>query len=256
MPISSPSSGLRWVPTFNSCCCNPRSGCCPVARFLTHLCDLHVEVLFCLAEINSPLVKYLEDMNWVAKLAYLSDIFGWINTFNTSLQGKECQVFSAHHQLAVFRKKAGFVVCSCQMGISGNVLNFGRCCGESRSAAGLQTANHQCALAGVQWAGEWFQEETLANQWVRNPFSFLVTTVNGLTPPEEEALINLISNMDLEKRMNEMLLGWFWLFVETKFPTLFRKAVKVLIPSAPPTSVSVDFLHGPWLKASPAQGYG
>ena len=47
----------------------------------------------------------MEDMNWVAKLAYLSDMFDRINTLNTSLQGKECNVFTAQDQVTAFRLK-------------------------------------------------------------------------------------------------------------------------------------------------------
>lgn len=44
-------------------------------------------------------------MNWLAQLAYLSDIFERINTLNSSLQGKECNVYTAHDQVSGFRKK-------------------------------------------------------------------------------------------------------------------------------------------------------
>lgn len=47
----------------------------------------------------------MEDMNWVARLAYLSDIFERINVLNTSLQGKECHVFLVHDKVSAFRKK-------------------------------------------------------------------------------------------------------------------------------------------------------
>ena len=46
--------------------------------------------------------------------------------------------------------------------------------------------------------GDYFGEDTLANQWVRNPFSFPVTPRDGLTLQEEEALVELNSNMDLK----------------------------------------------------------
>lgn len=52
------------------------------------------------AEMNSPLVKHMEDMNCIAMLAYLSDTFDQINILNTSLEGKECCVFLAHNQVS------------------------------------------------------------------------------------------------------------------------------------------------------------
>lgn len=50
--------------------------------------------------------------------------------------------------------------------------------------------------------GDYFGEETLANLWVRNPFSFPVTPRDGLTLQEEEALVELNSNMDLKQKMS------------------------------------------------------
>lgn len=78
--------------------------------------------------------------------------------------------------------------------------------------------------------GEYFGEETLANQWVRNPFSFPVTPCDRLTMQEEEAVLELNSNMDLKQKMSKVSLAHFWLSVETEFPHLSKKAVKVLIP--------------------------
>lgn len=80
-------------------------------KVLTHLCDLREEVLLFLAEINSPLVKHMEDMNWVAMLAYLSDIFDWINVLNTSRQRVPC-LFGTRSSLWI-QEKVGPVVCSC-----------------------------------------------------------------------------------------------------------------------------------------------
>lgn len=74
-------------------------------KVLARLCDLLEEVLLFLAEMDSLLVKRMEDAKWVAMLAYLSDIFDRINTLNTSLEGKECHVFLAHDQVSAFRKK-------------------------------------------------------------------------------------------------------------------------------------------------------
>lgn len=59
------------------------------------------EVLLFLTTVNSPLLKHMEDMNWVAMLAFMSDIFERVYVLNTSLQGKEC-----------FEEKVGPVVCA------------------------------------------------------------------------------------------------------------------------------------------------
>lgn len=75
-----------------------------------------------------------------------------------------------------------------------------------------------------------FGEEAMPNQWVRNPFSFPVMLKDGLSVGEEEALAELSSDMDLKQRMRDMSCVHLWLSVETEFPHLSSKAMKVLIP--------------------------
>lgn len=70
----------------------------------------------------------------------------------------------------------------------------------------------------------------MANQWVRNPFSFQAEPRDGLSIQEEEALLDLRSNMELQQKMLEVSLAHFWLSVETEFPSLSTRAIKVLIP--------------------------
>ncbi|XP_056243076.1 zinc finger BED domain-containing protein 5 [Seriola aureovittata] len=171
-------------------------------KVLTRLCDLREEVLLFLAEIDSPLLKHMEDAKWVAMLAYLSDIFDWINTLNTSLQGKECHVFLAHDQVSAFRKKLDLW---CTRVERGSVEMF-PILEDVVEQTGLQlNCVQQVVIPNFKGLreqfGDFLGEETLANQWVRNPFSFPVTLRDGLTLQEEEALVELNSNMDLKQKM-------------------------------------------------------
>ena len=145
----------------------------------TRLCDLREEVRLFLSEISSPLLQHMEDMNWVAKLAYLSDIFERINALNTSLQGKECNVFLAHDRVSVFRKKLDLW---CARVKRGSVEMFPTL-EDVVEKAGLQLGTVQQVVIAH------FGEEILANQWVRNPFSFPVSPCDRLTMQEEEALV-------------------------------------------------------------------
>ncbi|XP_060780911.1 zinc finger BED domain-containing protein 5-like [Neoarius graeffei] len=200
-------------------------------KVLTRLCDLREEVLLFLAEISSPLVKHMRDMNWIAMLAYLSDIFDRINALNTSLQGKESHVFLAHNRVSAFRKKLDLW---CAHVKRGSVEMFPTL-EDVVEKAGLQLDTvQQVIIAHLEGLREQFAEysgeETLANQWVRNPFSFPATSSDALTVQEEEALVELNSNMDLKKKTSEVSLAHFWLSVETEFPHLSKKALQVLIP--------------------------
>ncbi|XP_056126207.1 zinc finger BED domain-containing protein 5-like [Rhinichthys klamathensis goyatoka] len=200
-------------------------------KVLTRLCDLREEVLLFLTEINSPLAKHLADMNWLAMLAYLSDIFDRINSLNTSLQGKECHVFSAHDQVSGFRKKLDLW---CARVERGSVEMFPTL-EDVAEKTGLPLNSVQTVITahlnGLRdQFGEYFGEDALGNQWVRNPFSFPATPRDGLSLQEEEALVELSSNMDLKQRLGEMPITRFWFSVESEFPQISTKATKVLIP--------------------------
>ena len=88
--------------------------------------------------------------------------------------------------------------------------------------------------SAMRWAHlEQFREyfgDTKANQWVGNPFIFPAELRDGLSIQEEEALLDLSSNMELQQKIREVSLAHFWLSVETEFPSLSVKAMQVLIP--------------------------
>ncbi|XP_062254936.1 zinc finger BED domain-containing protein 5 [Platichthys flesus] len=200
-------------------------------KVLTRLCELREEAFLFLTEINSPLAKHLEDMNWLALLAYLSDIFERINTLNNSLQGKECNVYTAHDQVSGFMKKLD-VWCA-RIG-RGSVEMFPTLEDTlEKTAQPLSSVKPVISahLSGLRdQFGEYFGEEPLGNQWVRNPFSFPPTVRDDLSIHEEEALVELSSNVDLKQRLVEMPITQFWLSIESEFPHVSAKAMRVLIP--------------------------
>ena len=200
-------------------------------KVLTRLCELREEAFLFLTEINSPLAKHLEDMNWLALLAYLSDIFERINTLNTSLQGKECNVYTAHDQVSGFMKKLD-VWCA-RIG-RGSVEMFPTLEDTlEKTAQPLSSVKPVISahLSGLRdQFGEYFGEEPLGNQWVRNPFSFPPTVRDDLSIHEEGALVELSSNVDLKQRLVEMPITQFWLSIESEFPHVSAKVMRVLIP--------------------------
>ena len=58
-----------------------------------------------LSEKKSPLVTHFSDKEWVAKLAYLCDIFNLLNELNLSLQGEMTTVFKLADKVAAFKAK-------------------------------------------------------------------------------------------------------------------------------------------------------
>jgi len=51
------------------------------------------------------LSPYLQDKKWVARLAYRSNIFSYINKLNLKLQGLNTTIFNAWNKIESFKKK-------------------------------------------------------------------------------------------------------------------------------------------------------
>lgn len=74
-------------------------------KSLTRVFQLREELKKFLSEKKLPLAAYFCDKVWVAKLAYLCDIFSLLNELNLSLQGKMTTVFKLADKVAAFKAK-------------------------------------------------------------------------------------------------------------------------------------------------------
>jgi len=61
-------------------------------------------------EVDLSLIDKKSDLshNWVARLAYLSGIFPYINELNLKLQGPDTTIFNAWNKIESFKKKPKF----------------------------------------------------------------------------------------------------------------------------------------------------
>jgi hypothetical protein len=74
-------------------------------EFLKTLCGLRQEAVLFVIDSKSDLSRYLQDMKWAARLAYLIGIFSYINKWNLKLQGPDTTMFSARNKIESFKKK-------------------------------------------------------------------------------------------------------------------------------------------------------
>jgi len=58
-----------------------------------------------LIDKRSDLYHYFQDKKWVARLAYRSEIFSYINEFNLKLQCPDTILFNAWNKIESFKKK-------------------------------------------------------------------------------------------------------------------------------------------------------
>ena len=75
-------------------------------RILNRLYELRSEVQTFLIEHSSPHATLFQDTDWIAKMAYLADIFSKLNELNMSLQGKDTSLLNLYDKVDGFLKKA------------------------------------------------------------------------------------------------------------------------------------------------------
>uniref|UniRef100_A0A8C7WYZ7 DUF4371 domain-containing protein n=1 Tax=Oryzias sinensis TaxID=183150 RepID=A0A8C7WYZ7_9TELE len=73
-------------------------------KVLTRLFELRDEVMLFLHH-SDELYNRMHDFQWLAKLAYLADIFSILNTLNVALQGKTVTIFNVQDKIKATRLK-------------------------------------------------------------------------------------------------------------------------------------------------------
>jgi len=75
------------------------------SEVLKRLYELRKEVEPFLIDKKSDLSYYFQNKKWVARLAYLSDIWSYINELNLKLQGPDTTIFNAWNKIESCKKK-------------------------------------------------------------------------------------------------------------------------------------------------------
>ncbi|KAI4816686.1 hypothetical protein KUCAC02_009002 [Chaenocephalus aceratus] len=76
-------------------------------KVLQRVWELREQVMAYLKNENANLVKHFEDKRWLARFAYLVDIFNKLNMLNTSLQGKENSILDLEDGIQGFQARLG-----------------------------------------------------------------------------------------------------------------------------------------------------
>lgn len=74
-------------------------------KALTRVFELREELQKFLSNKQSPLAAHFSDKSWLAKLAYLSDIFMTLNDLNLTMQGRMADTFRLADKIAGFKAK-------------------------------------------------------------------------------------------------------------------------------------------------------
>lgn len=202
-------------------------------RILTRLFELRHEIEILLNQKHSDLARYFQDKEWVAKLAYLADIFSLINKLNSALQGTMATLFNLYNRVDIFKKKLKTWVQRTQENdydmfpLLSDFLDSSDVSVRSITTSiivehleGLAQVFHDC------YPPE--EDLRLGNLWLIDPFASHQN--NNLTDSEEEKLAALSLDTSLQSAYKSMSVTQFWVSIKTSYPELHEKAVKLLLP--------------------------
>ena len=116
---------------------------------------------------------YFQDKKWIARLAYLSNIFSYINELNLKLQGPDTTIFNAWNKIESFKKELKLWL---NMIAEGNNEKFQSCSDSIMEADDFCSQNSVSDIiaAHLKMSFEkYFPEHEnprRQNMWIVNPF--------------------------------------------------------------------------------------
>ncbi|XP_060858960.1 SCAN domain-containing protein 3-like [Metopolophium dirhodum] len=205
-------------------------------KVLTRLFELKTEVEVFLRDNKSPLSDYFENNVWLAKLAYLSDIFSILNELNISMQGPHTNLFISYNKIDAFLKKIRLWTNRIKNYTFDMFPNFFNMTQEKILTK--NEINEMCIIIEEHLGrlrekmSKYFDptKDIRKNcNWVINPF--VQSDQNILSLTNEEKLIELSADVGLHEifRSNKNI-GQFWIKVQNEYPSLAEEALKLLIP--------------------------
>ena len=202
-------------------------------KVLTRLFNMRQEVkLFFQQQNNSKFQNFFSDDDWVAKLAYLADIFSLLNELNISIQGQLSDVFTLRSKMDAFQKKILLwktLLIDEDLQMFPNLDEYMKEKDVNRQIIGLVQQHLQSLKESFEHYYPKEEDPRNGNMWIVNPFSSNIEESN-LNVKEKESLIELSSDDSLKLQFNSSSRSHFWLSVKSEYPILSEKALKIVTP--------------------------
>ncbi|CAL9683639.1 unnamed protein product [Knipowitschia caucasica] len=202
-------------------------------KTLLRLYELHNEVYVFLKEHQHSLAVVFEDAEWVARLAYLADVFSKLNELNLSLQGKESHILNMYDKVKGFTKKLELWLRKCdEMDVSCfPLLQTHLTTSELPRRAVVKIVKAHLTKLSTDF-NQYFQDIDKHSErldWVRNPFIMSESSKN-LPAVLQEQLMDLFSDRGLKMGHTTKTLTEFWCDVEKEYADLGKRALSELLP--------------------------
>uniref|UniRef100_UPI00358E7DE2 zinc finger MYM-type protein 6-like n=1 Tax=Myxine glutinosa TaxID=7769 RepID=UPI00358E7DE2 len=199
---------------------------------LARLYELRDQVLAFLEVARSDLAVYYKNNKFIAKLAYMADIFNLLNNLNISFQGKMNKqvksVFVMYDKIAAFKSKLDLwkrrVQTNDEFDMIENLDDLLSKSVEERVDIKDVIVEHLVNLR--KRFDEYFPvDPRVEKKWIRDPYSVDVQQCCNLSNRFKEDLIDIVSDGTLETLFRKDTLVKFWLTVSHEYPEIAHLAV-------------------------------
>lgn len=211
-------------------------------KVLTRVFELRNEIKSFLYDSDDISKELFHDFKWLAKVAYLSDIFSALNNLNLSLQGKKITIFGVQDKIAAFLEKSKLWCKRLDRRQFDNFETLHDFIESSEEEIDYELLNTfkehiQMLSQNIQ---RYFTEPDSTKEWIRNPFAVIsqVETFN-LPARECDMLVDLASDGALKIVFTEKSLPNFWVHTRSEYPHLSDRALKHLLPF--PTTYNCEY---------------
>ncbi|XP_060758376.1 zinc finger BED domain-containing protein 5-like [Neoarius graeffei] len=202
-------------------------------KMLLRLYELRSEVFAFLKEQLHSLAVVFEDANWVARLAYLADVFTKLNELNLSLQGKESHILRMYEKVERFTKKLNLWQRKCEEGDVSHfpLLHAHLATTDVTRASVVKLVEEHLSKLNSDF-NQYFQDidkKSESLDWVRDQFTATESS-NKLPARLQEQLLDVSSDRGLKVAHREKTLTEFWCNMEKEYPELGKHALIELLP--------------------------
>lgn len=200
-------------------------------KVLARLFELRHEISqFLLNQNKHELHKRLEDKHWIAKLAYMADIFEHMNELNVKMQGKKENILTCSDKLNGLKQK--IVLWQNELR-RGSLEMFPRS-NQNESNIDknfvLDLAQEHLTLLLQKYDHYFFTFNTEKYDWIRNPFAAdAEKSTHDFSLQIREKLFELRNDRTLRLKFSEVPLDVFWISIEKEYEQISKAAVEVLL---------------------------